>query len=48
MIKRVFSTINKSPISVTNNAWNKIIEINQKQNALYGIFNLKYSININF
>tara|TARA_Y100000590_G_scaffold423605_1_gene529668 strand:+ start:94 stop:501 length:408 start_codon:yes stop_codon:yes gene_type:complete len=38
MIKRVFSTINKSPISVTNNAWNKIIEISKKQNAFCFLF----------
>ena len=38
MIKRVFSTITKSPIIVTNNAWEKIIEISQKHNAFCFIF----------
>ena len=38
MIKRVFSTINKIPIIVTNKAWNKIIEISKKQNAFSFIF----------
>ena len=31
MIKRLFSTINKSPIIITNNAWNKMINISKTQ-----------------
>ena len=31
MIKRMFSTITKPSILVTNHAWNKIIEISKKQ-----------------
>lgn len=38
MIKRVFSTINYSPIIVTNNAWNKIIQICKTQKIERFIF----------
>ena len=35
MIKRVFSTINKPSIIVTNNAWNKIEEISKTQKGTF-------------
>lgn len=33
MIKRWFTSINKYPITITNNAWDKMIKIINKQNA---------------
>ena len=38
MIARVFSTIAKPPINVTNNAWNKMIKICNKQEKNRFIF----------
>jgi len=31
IIKRIFSTINNFPITITNNAWNKMIQISKTQ-----------------
>tara|TARA_B110000285_G_C15104188_1_gene606918 strand:- start:741 stop:1145 length:405 start_codon:yes stop_codon:yes gene_type:complete len=36
MIKRFYSNIRKSPINITNNAWEKIREISKKSNNKYG------------
>jgi len=38
MFKRIFSTINKPSISVTNNGWNKIIEISNTQKLCSFLF----------
>ena len=53
MIKRVFSTIKKSSIIVTNNAWNKIEEISKTQKGIFlfsatsgGCNGFNYKLNI--
>jgi len=38
MIKRLISTINNNSITITNNAWKKIIEINNKQKEFCFLF----------
>ena len=38
MIKRLFSNINKVPIIITNNTWNKMNEIIEKNNSHSFIF----------
>ena len=40
MIKRLFSSINKLPITITNNAWNKMTEIIKKKNAASFLFSV--------
>ena len=53
MIKRVFSTINKPSITVTNNAWKKIEEISKTQKGTFlfsatsgGCNGFNYKLNI--
>jgi len=38
MLKRLFSSINKFPIIITDNAWNKMIKIIKKKNATCFMF----------
>jgi iron-sulfur cluster assembly accessory protein len=38
MIKRFFTSTNKYPITITDNAWNKMIEIMKKQNMTSFLF----------
>ena len=41
MIKRLFSTLNTQSITITNNAWKKIMEINNKQKEFCFLFSAK-------
>jgi len=38
MLKRLFSSISKSPIIVTNSAWNRMTEVIKKHNATSFLF----------